>query len=411
MKTGAFVGVLIAVVVVGLIARPWPRPASAEPDAPSLSASHTAQVAEADLPEGYIGVEACGACHPDQFETASQTPHHLASRIASADSIAGHFAPDAATMMTANPNLLFQMTARRDGFYQTSLEGRLPVVRAHSERFDFVLGSGRKGQSYISWKDDRLFQLPVSYWTELDTWINSPGYPDGEAIFDRPIPPHCLECHATHVEALELETNGNRYSRNGFMLGITCEKCHGPGGEHLSSPDGPSAANITNPATLSRDRQIDNCARCHTGFNRLVAPAFSYRPGEPLSEYVEIAQPEPDAPLDVHGNQLALLERSQCYINTDMTCSTCHDVHRVQRDVADMSERCATCHTVDSCGVFPQAGAQIADSCVECHLPNQRSEFLVASTDGRTVAPKIRNHWIKIYPAESRELLDELVRP
>ena len=195
------------------------------------------------------------------------------------------------------------------------------------------------------------------------------------------------------------------------MLGISCEKCHGPGDAHLTSLDGPSAANITNPATLSRDRQIDNCARCHTGFNRLLAPAFSYQPGEPLDEYIEIAQPGPDATVDVHGNQLALLQRSQCYITTDMTCSTSHDVHRLERDVAALSQRCLTCHTVERCGVFPQAGAQIADSCIDCHLPNQRSEPLVATTDGRMVAARIRNHWIKIYPDESRDLLEELVRP
>ncbi len=403
-------GILLTMVVVALLGsfRPGRTAASHGPQASASSLAR--QASDPALPEGFIGIEACAACHPDQFQTFIDTPHHLASRIADADSIAGRFSPAARIMRTGSLDLMFQMEARPDGFYQTALEGRLPVVTAHSERFDFVMGSGRKGQSYLYWDDDRLFQLPVSYWTELDTWINSPGFPDGEAFFDRPIPPHCLECHTTYVDARELDTNGNRYGASDFILGISCEKCHGRGGGHLRSPDGPSAANITNPAALSRDRQIDNCARCHTGFNRLLAPAFSYRPGEPLDQYIEITKPDPDASVDVHGNQLALLERSQCYVGSEMTCSTCHDVHRLQRDVAELSQRCQTCHTVDRCGLFPQVGARIADSCVDCHLPNQRSDTLVASTDGRTVAPRIRNHWIKVYPDESRAVLEQLLQ-
>jgi hypothetical protein len=42
-----------------------------------------------------------------------------------------------------------------------------PYTTEHTERFDYVIGSGGKGQTYLYWKGDLLFQLPVSYWTEL----------------------------------------------------------------------------------------------------------------------------------------------------------------------------------------------------------------------------------------------------
>jgi hypothetical protein len=37
-----------------------------------------------------------------------------------------------------------------------------------------VTGSGEKGQTYLYWRGNQLFQLPVSYWTELREWVNSP---------------------------------------------------------------------------------------------------------------------------------------------------------------------------------------------------------------------------------------------
>src|SRR2546422_8885079 len=86
----------------------------------------------------------------------------------------------------------------------------------------FVIGSGGKGQTYLFWKADQLFQLPISYWRELGQWVNSPGYRDGVANFGRPIIARCLECHASYFESLP--PPDNRYSKTGFVLGITCEK-------------------------------------------------------------------------------------------------------------------------------------------------------------------------------------------
>jgi hypothetical protein len=132
---------------------------------------------------------------------------------------------------------------------------------------DIATGSGRRGQTYLYWHGDALFELPVSYWTALDSWVNSPGYADGFADFSRSIPPRCLECHATYFEALEPDSN--RYDRTTFVLGITCEKCHGAGRQHAARRSVKDAAgnalpdSIINPRKLSRDRQTDLCALCH----------------------------------------------------------------------------------------------------------------------------------------------------
>ena len=50
-----------------------------------------------------------------------------------------------------------------------------------TEALEMVIGSGRKGQSYLYWYHGLLFELPVSYLTAANQWINSPGDQDGTA--------------------------------------------------------------------------------------------------------------------------------------------------------------------------------------------------------------------------------------
>jgi len=38
---------------------------------------------------------------------------------------------------------------------------------------DIVIGSGVRGQSYLYWHGDQLYELPVSYWSDGSRWINS----------------------------------------------------------------------------------------------------------------------------------------------------------------------------------------------------------------------------------------------
>ena len=117
--------------------------------------------------ENYVGDEVCGSCHRDKLELFLKTSHHLTSRQASADAIAGSFGSGANTLKTSNPGLFFRMEAKDGRFYQTAVWGIPPSTTKDTHPIDLVIGSGRKGQSYLYWKGDRLFQLPVSYWVEL----------------------------------------------------------------------------------------------------------------------------------------------------------------------------------------------------------------------------------------------------
>jgi len=349
----------------------------------------------------YIGDEKCLACHKE-YNAFSGTAHHLTSREATRDSIAGSFAEGKNILKTSQPELHYRMEANSNGLFQTGILGTEPDTVSISQRFDLVVGSGRKGQTYLYWeKGDRLYQLPVSYWTEIGSWVNSPGYGDRFVDFSRPVLPRCLECHASFFEVIPDLSAGNRYKRSDYVLGVSCERCHGPGEEHAalnaSASVKPGNQAIVNPARLPRERQLDLCALCHGGIGVSKAPTFSFVVGKTLSDYLQLQVPKPDDPLDVHGNQIALLERSRCFKSSGMTCSTCHNVHATKRNTAEFSSRCLTCHKVQSCGMYSSKGHSIADKCIDCHLPNQISNVIFSMHDGTTIKPRVRNHWIKVY--------------
>jgi hypothetical protein len=219
--------------------------------------------------------------------------------------------------------------------------------------------------------------------------------------FNRGVAPRCLECHASWIEAKPDLGIVNRYDSTGAILGITCERCHGAGREHVARERsmlrvarGPA---IVNPARLTRERQMDACAQCHGGLGSPKLPSFSYVAGNRLEDFVTLTQPPPDATVDVHGNQVALLERSRCYQASQMTCLTCHDVHTTQRDTKQLSGRCLTCHQEQSCKLFPVQGHALAGRCVDCHMPVQSSNVIVSTLQGAPQQEQVRTHWIRGY--------------
>jgi hypothetical protein len=377
-----------------------------------LAPSQNQAATSVDAPRaGYSGDTPCLDCHREQSLSYLHTSHHLTSRFASKESVLGSFTSGSNVLMiidpartTTEPGLYFKMEAKSGGYYETAVTGWGKDLLTQSERIDVVTGSGVRGVTYLYWDGDRLYELPVSYWTDGHRWINSPGYENGTAKFSRPINPGCLECHATYIRALSTDPLTNRYDRSSLIPGISCETCHGPGAKHIARQKGGTAATqgqaILNPAKFSRDRQVDQCALCHNGIHReALAPPFSYVPGEPLTNYFKQLPTDPLEHPDVHGNQVGLLQRSRCYLSSpNMTCSTCHDVHALERPAASYSEKCLTCHRWESCGVAKAMGHKIVNNCIDCHMPVEPTNVIVSETAGKEVRAKMRNHWIKVYP-------------
>ncbi len=295
-------------------------------------------------------------------------------------------------------------------FSETAVTGWGDDVVRSSQPIDVIVGSDKRGQTFLYWAGDRLFELPVSYWKDGHRWINSPGYVDGTADFHRPVQAGCLECHVTGIVPVSSDATANRFDRASLVPGIGCRSCHGPGEAHVAAERTSAATHrkaadpmILNPARFSRERQMDMCALCHSGIQRVaLQPAFSYVPGEPLARYfAPLPGADQDRP-DVHGNQVGLLERSRCFRSSaQMTCSTCHDVHTTGAPVEAYAQRCLTCHQWQSCGVAHKLGASIQNKCIGCHMPLQQTEAIISVTAGQKVQATMRTHWIKVYAPES----------
>jgi hypothetical protein len=329
-----------------------------------------------------VGDSTCLACHRDKASYEG-TAHRRTSSHPSRATIGGEFTGPRSVLRTPNPAVHFRMSADSTGFYQTAVTGTGADTTTRTERVAYVVGSNRRGQSYLYWHGDSLYQLPVSYWTSLETWINSPGpgYADGRVNFNRGVAPRCIECHGSFIEAKPDFDVVNRYDSTGVILGITCERCHGAGQEHVARERSvlrvARGAAIVNPARLSRERLMETCAQCHGGLGSPKVPSFSYVAGNRLDDYVALTQPPPNAPVDVHGNQVALLQRSRCYQASQMTCLTCHQEQ--------------------SCKLFPVQGHALAGRCVDCHMPVQASNVIVSALEGTQQREQVRTHWIRVY--------------
>jgi hypothetical protein len=171
-------------------------------------------------------------------------------------------------------------------------------------------------------------------------------------------------------------------------------------------PGDSTARHILNPARFARERQLDNCALCHSGVLDASAPAFSYRPGEKLDDYFVPHAERLDSIPDVHGNQVGLLRRSKCFRSSPaLSCITCHDVHQTQRDVAAFVPHCLQCHDVTQHPGADSIGARLTSLCIDCHMPVRKSNAIQINTARRQAGLYFRSHEIAVYPDVAAELL------
>ncbi len=365
---------------------------------------------------GYLAAEACRECHSEQYDTYIHTAHARTSMLPSTETILGSFSPGRNELSTAAPELRFRMLAEGGRFLQ-----RLELDHSQSGTryqrdfpIDLVLGSGNHGQSYLYWEDDRLYQLHVSYLTESDGWVNSPGpYYDGTADFARPVPVRCIECHATWIGADVKSVN--RFDRSTFVAGIGCVRCHGPGHEHIEFhrqyPDEQTGRRIVQPASLTVQRQNEICAQCHSA-GEVAGAAFGYRPGQPLAEWMELdLAGDSEGNADPHSaNQLARLMKSDCFKTPNgLSCVHCHDPHRSQQgQLSTYAAKCVTCHQSAVCPDVRMLGTAAESRCVECHMPARRDAQVQMETTGGNVQALLRDHLIGRWPETAAEVRRQL---
>jgi tetratricopeptide (TPR) repeat protein len=316
--------------------------------------------------------------------------------------------------------------AASDRYYTMAERGGALVQRRHQIGFDgkeanvveltadYVIGSGNHARTFVHRAPDgRLMQLPVSWYADRGgQWAMSPGY-DRPAHLDfrRVIDEGCMSCHNGYPRS-QVQDDGTGPKFTGALPeGIDCQRCHGPGQRHLDAIrvgdlDAARRA-IVNPANLDRERQMEVCMQCHLEPTSSPLPfqirryehlPFSYVPGRPLGDafiYFDHASAKATADrrastkatVEGHDDKFEIagaayrLRKSACFLNSQMTCVTCHNPHDVPRGekaVQHYAAVCGSCHgTPHAAGVPQVAGAGPRSTCVDCHMPRRRTEDAV----------------------------------
>ena len=366
----------------------------------------------------YAGSAACIKCHSNNYSTYLHTAHYVAALPASSNTIHGSFEKNS-NIFNFGPGKQILMEKKNGKFFQSYYFNKKLIER---DPFDIVMG-GIKGESYLYWKGNTLNQLPVSYFTKEHQWLLSPRFDPRFVNFNRSITSRCLECHASFVNDQPGEskslTGAEQFDKSTLVYSVDCERCHGPAAQHVdyqtNNPTVKTAKFISVFTSLPRARQMDMCAVCHSGNkSQTLQPTFGFKPGDTLANFrlPGLDNSNNAGQLDVHGNQVQLLQSSKCFIYSKMNCATCHNTHQNQRGNSFLfTQKCLACHsqaTHNYCKAAKPANmAFIKSNCIQCHMPAFNSTAIVSQTIDKSALANVsvHTHRIAIYPAEAQKIL------
>lgn len=356
---------------------------------------------------GYVGSSQCTECHADIAEKFQR--HPMARSISTV--------PGEIPIEDYVQNTSFSPDGPREygveavngtiRHFEQYLDVDGNAIYRQSESVEFAVGSGQRGRSYLLNRDGLLFMSPVTWYSEGARWDLSPGYdPQAHPRFERRVADGCIACHAGTVRQ---ERNGpHRFANEPFFeMAIGCERCHGPGKEHVDLQYKPYEVDrldsIVNPGKLSPARRDSICFQCHLhGVNRVPRTGqseFSFRPGSLLSDawtvFVSSSSTAKNGDSTRAVSQVEQMHESVCFkrSNGQLGCVSCHDPHSIPSKAERVSffqERCLSCHTeTNHCSLDRTTRLQISpeDSCIKCHMPKRDASDVphTSQTDHRVL--------------------------
>jgi Flp pilus assembly protein TadD len=363
----------------------------------------------------YADPAACAQCHPAIAATYRKTGmgrsfHKVRSEkdLDAAASSANLSKPFYHAASGSFFSMIFRDGAWFQRRWQKGFDGKETSV--DEKRVDYVMGSGNHSQTLLHLTErNTLQELPLGWYSEKGGfWGMNPGYDRADYSGSvRPIFYECMFCHNGYPrvpEGAQRDTAQTTYLQP-LPEGIDCQRCHGPGQDHVDKASHGAAAEtvraaIVNPARLNTDRQMEVCLQCHLETSnqklphavvRLDRGPFSYVPGQPLGDF-EVA-------FDRIGGNKASFEvaqagyrfrESQCFLKSGgltgenkLRCTTCHNPHDIPHGdeaTAHYNRVCATCHqpvTVTRMSARNAAAHKAGANCVGCHMPKRRTDDAV----------------------------------
>lgn len=344
----------------------------------------------APRPTGYVGSAACTACHADVAKRYQSHPmSHSLSPV-----LAGPIVEDYQHGTEFSPSRSQSYRVEQQGdrvlHHELGHDRKGDVVYDQAVEVHYALGSGRRGRSYLIFQDGNLLVSPVSWYSQNKRWDLSPGYQAGaHQRFERIATARCLECHAGRLAYEGPATTDlvQSFQDPPFQEhGIGCERCHGPGQDHIAwqnalSPVG--ADPIINPRSLEPARRDAVCNQCHlqgTGHQlRYGRRDGDFRPGDQLGDVWSVFTSGSEVSAGdqtIAVSQVQQMVDSACFRSSDgmLGCISCHDPHAVpaEEDKATFyRDKCLECHGNAGCSLpeTEQRQPPAQGSCIACHMP------------------------------------------
>ena len=361
--------------------------------------------ADGGAADGYVDAATCRSCHHRIYDEYQKTTMGRAFYLPDPEKMVEDWS-ESNSYYHEPSQRHYEMTRRGDKFYvrryQLDAQGRR--IHQLEKQVTHVMGSGARARSYIhQTSNGRMVELPISWYAQENSWGMAPGYDKPKhAGFTRIITNRCMFCHNGYpFSAMKADRPGWDHDpsfRGAIPMGIDCQRCHGPGEEHILEANNPTSLErvrktITNPARLGAERQLDICMQCHleTPFRipksvrRFGRTVYSYRPGEALSDYIvhfdyEEGTGHEDDFLIVSAAYR--LRKSACFQqSSELICTTCHDPHEAFRLAGPdyFNATCMTCHdTAALQAALPAEASRAVHTedahCFSCHMPKAAVE-------------------------------------
>lgn len=371
---------------------------------------------EIDIPlvngnPGYLGAKVCGECHQSRLHEFQDTRHFLASSLPDARLMPPGFDDQQVTIETHLPSVEFQFSRKNDQYVQSTVHRPNGVISEHSATIGLVYGhGGAADEVYFAWHGDRLRELPLGWLHPFAQWgAQQFSCPDDAEDCSRVTTTRCLECHTTWFQ--HHKGTSNQYVPDSFLMSVSCERCHGPGAEHVAyhrqHPEQAVAHAIVHPGELTRDRRMDLCGQCHSNGIFRRTELFTFRPGDMLEDHFRLHL-NPNYEDDNVANQVKYLKQSRCYQESDtLSCITCHSPHHRQSAAEQGRDSCRACHQPTDCSEQSTLPLELRNECATCHMPEYaRLAVRFHTPQDRYVFPvRATQHRIAIYPEARDEAL------